>query len=91
LLHGGADLQIVKERLGHAKISTTEGYLHTLPEADQTALAALAKIRTTADQGGSSEDVAELEAARKQVEELKAAIVDLSLKFSNRGANQSVA
>jgi len=35
----------VKERLGHAKISTTEGYLHTLPDADQTALAALDKIR----------------------------------------------
>ena len=24
LLHGGADLQVVKERMGHAKISTTE-------------------------------------------------------------------
>ncbi|BCB86984.1 hypothetical protein Psuf_042970 [Phytohabitans suffuscus] len=31
LLAGGADLQRVKERLGHAKISTTEKYLHTLP------------------------------------------------------------
>ena len=29
LLHGGPDLQVVKERLGHAKISTTEGYLST--------------------------------------------------------------
>ena len=28
LLAGGADLQLVKERLGHAKISTTEGYLN---------------------------------------------------------------
>jgi integrase len=28
LLVGDADLQVVKERLGHAKISTTEGYLN---------------------------------------------------------------
>jgi len=45
LLAGGADLQVVKERLGHASIATTERYLHTLPTADDTALDALAKIR----------------------------------------------
>jgi site-specific recombinase XerD len=45
LLAGGADLQIVKERLGHVSIATTEKYLHTLPQADDTALAALARIR----------------------------------------------
>jgi site-specific recombinase XerD len=45
LLAGGADLQVVKERLGHASIATTERYLHTLPDADETALDALAKIR----------------------------------------------
>lgn len=45
LLAGGADLQVVKERLGHASIATTERYLHTLPTADDTALEALAKIR----------------------------------------------
>jgi integrase len=28
LLAGGADLQVVKERLGHASITTTEKYLH---------------------------------------------------------------
>ena len=46
LLAGGADLQIVKERLGHGSITTTEKYLHTLPDADDTALDAIAKIRT---------------------------------------------
>lgn len=48
LLAGGADLQVVKERLGHGSISTTEKYLHTLPDADETALDALAKIRKRA-------------------------------------------
>ncbi len=45
LLAGGADLQVVKERLGHASIRTTERYLHTLPDADETALDALTRIR----------------------------------------------
>ncbi|MFZ0158597.1 MAG: site-specific integrase [Kineosporiaceae bacterium] len=45
LLAGGADVQVVKERLGHASITTTEKYLHTLPTADQSALAALDRIR----------------------------------------------
>jgi site-specific recombinase XerD len=46
LLAGGADLQTVKERLGHGSITTTEKYLHTLAETDDTALTALATIRT---------------------------------------------
>ena len=45
-LAGGADLQVVKERLGHASIATTQKYLHTLPDADDTALDAFAKIRS---------------------------------------------
>lgn len=45
LLAGGADLQVVKERLGHASIATTERYLHSLPTADETALDALTRIR----------------------------------------------
>jgi integrase len=45
LLAGGADLQAVKERLGHASIVTTERYLHTLPDADDCALDAFTKIR----------------------------------------------
>jgi integrase len=50
LLAGGADLQVVKERLGHASIATTERYLHTLPDADDTALDALARVRGRARQ-----------------------------------------
>ena len=45
LLAGGADLQVVKERLGHASITTTEKYLHTLPDTDDAALDALNNIR----------------------------------------------
>jgi integrase len=45
LLAGGADLQMVKDRLGHGSIATTEKYLHTLPEADDLALDAFSKIR----------------------------------------------
>jgi integrase len=48
LLAGGADLQVVKERLGHGSIVTTGKYLHTLPGADNAALAALDAIRTRA-------------------------------------------
>jgi len=48
LLAGGADLQAVKERLGHASIATTEKYLHTLPDADDSTLDAFTKIRDRA-------------------------------------------
>lgn len=41
LLAGGADLETVKERMGHASITTTEKYLHTLPGAGARAIAAL--------------------------------------------------
>ena len=42
---GGADLQVVKQRLGHGSLRTTEKYLHTLPDADETALEALSRMR----------------------------------------------
>ena len=76
LLAGGADIHVVKERLGHAKISTTEGYLNALPGADETALAALGKIRS-GEQGS-----AELDAARKEIDDLKAALVNLTLRLT---------
>jgi hypothetical protein len=44
-LAGGADLVVVKERLGHGTISTTEKYLHTLPGGDDAALRAMDNIR----------------------------------------------
>lgn len=45
LLAGGADLQTVKDRMGHARLTTTEQYLHTLPHADAAAVSALDTIR----------------------------------------------
>jgi integrase len=56
LLAGGADLQVVKERLGHASIATTERYLHTLPDADDTALDALDRVRARSRRPGSAQD-----------------------------------
>ncbi|NUU15807.1 tyrosine-type recombinase/integrase [Cellulomonas humilata] len=46
LLAGGADLKSVMERMGHAQIMTTQKYLHTLPDADDKALAAFESIRS---------------------------------------------
>ena len=45
LLSGGADLQTVKDRMGHARLTTTEQYLHTLPHADAATITALDTIR----------------------------------------------
>jgi len=45
LLAGGADIQVVKERLGHRHITTTQLYLGTLPDAGDRALAAYRKTR----------------------------------------------
>jgi site-specific recombinase XerD len=53
LLAGGADLQAVKERLGHSSIVTTEKYLHTLPDADESTLNALAKVRRSGPAAGA--------------------------------------
>jgi integrase len=45
LLAGGADLKTVMERMGHSQIQTTQKYLHTLPDADDRALAAFRRTR----------------------------------------------
>ncbi|MEU5880068.1 site-specific integrase [Spirillospora sp. NPDC047279] len=52
LLAGGADIQAVKERLGHASIITTEKYLGTLDDEDDGTLDAFDKIRNRSQQGG---------------------------------------
>jgi integrase len=53
LLAGGADIEVVKERLGHGSILTTQKYLHTLPDQeDDTALDAFAKIRNRKGRSG---------------------------------------
>jgi integrase len=45
MLAGGADLQTVRERLGHRSLRATERYLHTLPGTGHQALTALQRIR----------------------------------------------
>jgi len=35
------------DRMGHAQITTTQKYLHTLPDADQKNLTALDRIRSS--------------------------------------------
>jgi len=60
LLAGGSDLKSVMDRMGHAQITTTQKYLHTLPDADQKNLDALNRIRGEkpqhADDGTSNEN-----------------------------------
>jgi site-specific recombinase XerD len=45
LLAGGSDLKSVMDRMGHAQITTTQKYLHSLPDADAKNLDALNRTR----------------------------------------------
>ncbi len=59
LLAGGADVQVVKERLGHGSLETTSIYLGSLPGSNKAALRALEKIRgkQTIDGGSAPQTV----------------------------------
>ena len=64
LLAGGSDLKSVMDRMGHAQITTTQKYLHALPDADAKNLDALNRIRSrepqpTADAASREGDQAE--------------------------------
>lgn len=43
---GGSDLKSVMDRMGHAQITTTQKYLHALPDADAKNLDALNRMRS---------------------------------------------
>ncbi|MFD6563014.1 tyrosine-type recombinase/integrase [Micromonospora profundi] len=45
LLDGGANIQVVKERLGHGSITTTQKYLGSLPAAADAAVDAFSRVR----------------------------------------------
>lgn len=51
LLAGGADIYVVKERLGHSSIKTTEIYLGEVAGRDEVAVQALASFRRQATGG----------------------------------------
>ena len=54
LLAGGSDLKSVMDRMGHAQITTTQKYLHALPDADEKNLTALEKIRDSRPRSGGN-------------------------------------
>lgn len=82
LLAGGADLQVVKERLGHGSITTTENYLHSLPSAQDGALLALRSVRGDRDapaRGATSprdEELAQLREAVRNLNSMVSALGD---------------
>ena len=55
LLAGGSDIKSVMDRMGHAQITTTQKYLHALPDADHKNLTALDRIRRPEQQPSAPE------------------------------------
>ena len=51
LLSGGSDITSVMDRMGHAQITTTQKYLHPMPDADTKNLTALDRIRNPEQPG----------------------------------------
>jgi site-specific recombinase XerD len=51
LLAGGSDPRSVMDRMGHTQITTTQKYLHALPDADAKNLDALSSIRSRDSEG----------------------------------------
>lgn len=45
---GGADVESVREHLGHRSLRATEKYLHTIPGHDHAALDAFEHVRNAA-------------------------------------------
>lgn len=83
LLAGGADIQVVKERLGHGSITTTARYLGTLPGADDAALNALDAIRGHREfPASSANDGAPASNASDAESEKDAKIRDLEAKLA---------
>lgn len=56
LLAGGSDLKAVMDRMGHAQITTTQKYLHPMPDTDHKNLTALNRIRGTNSPDASRAD-----------------------------------
>lgn len=59
LLAGGQDIEEVRERLGHTSIVTTQKYVHTLPDANDRAIAALDRVRGATGRGSCESSGAE--------------------------------
>jgi integrase len=83
LLAGGADFQVVKERLGHGSIATTGKYLHALPGADQAALDALDAFRSRST--STAGRAATLDQRDAELIEMRQLVVQLSKLLDRTG------